>query len=416
MASTRNGLPLFASLLYITASSTQVAAHFYCADGSTPMVHQDFSHRTHGEPYTNVSIREDFPGLMWMKEVDVTARTVLVDGDVDDVEPTENNTALSVVYPQHCFNTDACAIQFKVRLDQNTTEAWIAYRVRFEQGFEFNLGGKLPGLCGGRCNTGGYRSDGIDGFSARVMWREEGRVVQYLYYANQPDVFGQDLNWTRSDGSQARFLPGKWHTLMTRVKLNDVGKANGIVESYMDGSLALVQTGIEWRWSHNITINIFYFSTFFGGNNYTWESPQNQEATFDDFIVCKGGVGIVRQTHLNKKITGSKDMGENYLLKDVTELVHNADSGEMKGIANHHKTEHKNTNKDLLPLSERKEVLVRLFAKAGPMLVPLVILFVFVCWAWCVMLKNVYARYRNRDLGFQKHKEKDSNESMVSLL
>ena len=37
--------------------------------------------------------------------------------------------------------------------------------------FDFVRAGKIPGLAGGRTNTGGRKPDGTDGWSARMMWR-----------------------------------------------------------------------------------------------------------------------------------------------------------------------------------------------------------------------------------------------------
>ena len=72
----------------------------------------------------------------------------------------------------------------------------MSYDVQFEEGFDFVKGGKLPGLFGGEGNTGGGIPTGMDGFSARMMWRGNGRVVQYVYYPDQPEHFGHDMPWT----------------------------------------------------------------------------------------------------------------------------------------------------------------------------------------------------------------------------
>jgi hypothetical protein len=43
--------------------------------------------------------------------------------------------------------------------------------MRFGPNFEWVRGGKLPGLCGAECLTGCKEVSGLDGFSARHMWR-----------------------------------------------------------------------------------------------------------------------------------------------------------------------------------------------------------------------------------------------------
>src|ERR1019366_926325 len=59
---------------------------------------------------------------------------------------------------------------------------YLRYYVRFDPGIDFVKGGKLPGLAGGNGNTGGHKPNGSDGWSARVMWRADGKIVQYVYH------------------------------------------------------------------------------------------------------------------------------------------------------------------------------------------------------------------------------------------
>src|SRR5690606_42022304 len=59
--------------------------------------------------------------------------------------------------------------QFVVDLGGPHEELYFAYRVRFQQGFAFNMGGKLPGFSGGSRPSGCDPDEG--GFSARNMWR-----------------------------------------------------------------------------------------------------------------------------------------------------------------------------------------------------------------------------------------------------
>ncbi len=51
-------------------------------------------------------------------------------------------------------DTPACAAQIIQPLVKTADTMWSAYDIFFEDGFEFQLGGKLPGLCGGKCYTG----------------------------------------------------------------------------------------------------------------------------------------------------------------------------------------------------------------------------------------------------------------------
>ena len=65
-------------------------------------------------------------------------------------------------------------------------DLYCSYYVRFAPGFDYVKGGELPGLAGGAANTGGNKPTGRDGWSARMMWRTGGEVVQYVYHVDQP--------------------------------------------------------------------------------------------------------------------------------------------------------------------------------------------------------------------------------------
>jgi len=162
--------------------------------------------------------------------------------------------------------------------------ACLSYRVRFEEGFQFNKGGKLPGLYGTldgavKTKASGCRraSDGRD-FSTRLMWRRGGAGEVYAYAANRPDNCGWSLgrgNWW--------FHPGRWAQISQEVILNTPGIADGSVRLWIDGQLVVEQSGLHYRDTAQTTIRGMFFSTFFGGNDQSWASPRTQSAQFSDF-------------------------------------------------------------------------------------------------------------------------------------
>lgn len=166
-------------------------------------------------------------------------------------------------------------------------EAYVRYYVRFDPDFNFVQGGKLPGLCGAGCNTGGSKPTGYDGWSARIMWRGNGKVVQYVYHIDQPTEYGEDFPWDLN--CQKYFIPGKWHCVETYIKMNTVtggvGDYNGIIRSWFDGELALERTNVRFRHTTSIKIDKFYFSTFFGGSDPSWAPVKDEHSQFDNFII-----------------------------------------------------------------------------------------------------------------------------------
>lgn len=102
----------------------------------------------------------------------------------------------------------------------------LSYEVAFDEGYEFVLGGKLPGIRGGPdpngC-SGGSQPNGSDCFSVRIMWRTNGAGEAYSYLlpvdglcdddnviCNQDD-FGISMgrgSFTFTPGEYALFHPG----------------------------------------------------------------------------------------------------------------------------------------------------------------------------------------------------------------
>lgn len=208
--------------------------------------------------------------------------------------------AARVKYPQGLESTSGSGSQYMCILPNMSPisipaaeEMYIRYYVRFDPNFDFVLGGKLPGLCGAGCNTGGGIPTGRDGWSARIMWRENGKIVQYMYYMDQASYYGDDFPWNEGVGGQRYLIPGQWHCLETYIKMNTPGVKNGIVRSWFDGQLSLNRTNVRFRdtGADNIKIDKLYFSTFFGGSGSQWAPKKDEYANFDNFVLSKSYIG-----------------------------------------------------------------------------------------------------------------------------
>jgi hypothetical protein len=209
------------------------------------------------------------------------------DGRVSIIEGSEAfaGRSLRVTYPAGGVGPSSGGAQWQLRFAASHDELYVAYRVRFGSSFDFVKGGKLPGFAGGAANTGGDKPTGLDGFSARMMWRTAGSVVQYMYYMDQPGNFGEDFIWDLG-GSARTFQPGTWHLVEHRVKMNTPGSADGSVEGWFDGVKALERTGVRLRDSGaTFGIEMLYFSTFFGGSDATWAPSKDEYIDYDDFVV-----------------------------------------------------------------------------------------------------------------------------------
>ncbi|GGX95211.1 hypothetical protein GCM10007160_23450 [Litchfieldella qijiaojingensis] len=154
----------------------------------------------------------------------------------------------------------------------------LQYRVRFESGFDFVKGGKLPGLYGGEAPSGGTNANGENGFSMRFMWREDGQGELYEYVVNQDDKYGSSVGrglW--------HFPPGRWVTVEQEVILNTPGQEDGVARVWIDGQPILEQNGIVYRTTDDVRIDGLMFSTFFGGDGSEWRTPRDQSVDFAAF-------------------------------------------------------------------------------------------------------------------------------------
>lgn len=189
------------------------------------------------------------------------------------------------------------------------------YYLMFPEDFDFVKGGKLPGLGGGIAPTGGQEVTGYNGFTNRYMWRKNSSGADsthaygavYSYCRNKPDTlaFGLDLWWDNPTNSiyhdfdewtsegKAFFETGKWHRIKQFVKMNSAGKSDGVVKTWLDGDL--VQVCDTMRYLEELASNtlipfkvdLFYFSTFFGGGDSSWATPKDQYVYFDNFKISE---------------------------------------------------------------------------------------------------------------------------------
>ncbi|KAJ7770230.1 polysaccharide lyase family 14 protein [Mycena maculata] len=227
---------------------------------------------------------------------------------------TTNTTGpvLQVTYPAGSFSNNTGGAQF-INL-WNTTQTGgfqsmlLSYEVAFDADFDWVMGGKLPGLRGGTDPTGcsgGNEPNGFDCFSARIMWRTNGAGEVYAYIPSPNNLCSEktiicnsDYGISISRGSFT-FNSGQWNRVTLLVQLNNPANvANGNIEVYFNDVQALAQQDLQIRASTNLTTNGLYFSTFFGGSDSTWATPNTTHTYFRNMELWGGGSPSI--------LTGSK--------------------------------------------------------------------------------------------------------------
>jgi hypothetical protein len=155
--------------------------------------------------------------------------------------------------------------------------AILSYALRLSENFDFVRGGKLPGLYGGIPRSGGQIPNGTDGFSTRIVWQSGGDGALYAYLPTS-------LTWGTLFGKgRWKFRPGKWIEIAQQVRLNTPGENNGSIAVWIDRELSFKVCGVRFRDVPALRLNGVFFSTFFGGNDRTWATPNNVHIDFADF-------------------------------------------------------------------------------------------------------------------------------------
>lgn len=252
------------SIILLVSLSTLVFA------AKKPIFKIDFESSTLG-PYTDEIVKKE-----WGK----VGHNALFDRARIVQEKNSSNKTLEIHYPAGAYQPDRSGGQFTCQIPP-ADELWLSYRLKFEKGFEFKLGGKLPGLTSaGAKYTGGKKPTAGDGWSARFMWGMDGKAVIYLYYVDMKETWGENI---LLDG--IKFKPERWYKITEHVKINSPEKNDGVVEAWVDDIKVASRNNLRLRIGDKGRIDSFYFSTFHGGNTQDWSPTQDCYVMFDDFII-----------------------------------------------------------------------------------------------------------------------------------
>ncbi|KAL1413044.1 hypothetical protein Q8F55_000793 [Vanrija albida] len=241
---------------------------------------------------------------------------------VNDPAGDKGDAVLKINYPKGSYSGQTGGTQFYAQplnatsstphLAGNATSdgqferMLLAYDIYFDEGFQWNLGGKLPGLRGGSdvfsC-SGGHQTDGTKCFSTRLMWRSSGNGEVYAYIPttknfcqqNSYVICNSDFGTSIERGAFG-FQSGKWQTIWLYVALNTPGIDNGELAIWYNGVNAFQLNELNFRSSASIeSIGGLYFSTFFGGYDSSWASPSSQNTYYRN-VQLIGGLGAANGT------------------------------------------------------------------------------------------------------------------------
>ncbi len=247
---------------------------------------QDFEATTQGA-YLRGEWMNDWNNPPWENGLDRT-QIVQVDG----------SRVMKFNYPAGTISPDNGGGQWLSNFGPGHEEVYFSYNVMFRPGFEWVLGGKLPGLGGGSNPGGGVEMFWDSGFSVRMMWNKDegsdGTLFFYVYHQDKPTQYGDTYQFPYNPLSVS---DSAWHNLTIRLVLNSIdasklttdpenaGNKDGILEFFLNGKLVFSKSGIRFRNLSSITIDTQHIASYFGGNTLEWASARDEWALFDDFTV-----------------------------------------------------------------------------------------------------------------------------------
>ena len=212
---------------------------------------------------------------------------------VDSNYSHSGNNSLRISYPKGGFGSAETGVQAPFKIKPNN-QYYVSYWVRFSDNFSFgsaNEEGKLPGLAGGDNCNGCVKCTGTNGFSARLVWRKDGRVYLNLHEMYKSNVCGDDYPLKTNSGKPLFFQRGKWHNVIERVKVNTGTSYDGEVEVWIDGKPAVSVAAIKFV-SNGTKVDNFYFSTFHGGITDASSPQTDSNIWFDDIMITSNYADI----------------------------------------------------------------------------------------------------------------------------
>lgn len=198
-------------------------------------------------------------------------------------------TALNTVY------------KFGKETGSEPEEIYFRYYLRLADDWNQTVqGGKLPGISGtyGRGGWGGRKSDGVNGWSARGLFRmtvPDGNPLAgttpvgfYCYHADMEGSYGTNWIW---DKDNLGFLErNRWYAIEQFCRLNTPGEKDGVLRAWVDGHLAFEKSDVRFRLTDQLRIEQVWMNLYHGG---TTPSPYDQHVFIDNVVIAKKYIGPI---------------------------------------------------------------------------------------------------------------------------
>ncbi len=189
--------------------------------------------------------------------------------------------------------------KFRDEVGSEPEEIYFRYYLRLADDWNQTIqGGKLPGISGtyGRGGWGGRKSDGVNGWSARGLFRKtipEGNPLGgrtpigfYCYHADMEDRYG--TNWIWDKNYHGYLEKNRWYSIEQYCRLNTPGEKDGVLKAWVDGKEAFEKSDVRFRLTGELRIEQIWMNLYHGG---TVPSPYDQHVFIDNVVIAKRYIG-----------------------------------------------------------------------------------------------------------------------------
>lgn len=172
---------------------------------------------------------------------------------------------------------------------ENGTEYILSYKLKFEDGFEWTKGGKLPGLGGGEVYAGGQDVSVGDGWSFRPVWHyydginnNQPFLSPYAYYVDQPGIYGDEF------GERYTITDNAWYNIWIHIKMNTGTNSDGKLHMKVNNSTVYYNSTFRWVTQNSgREIDELMWDIFRGGVGSDYIASDDYLIYFDTFVIDK---------------------------------------------------------------------------------------------------------------------------------
>ena len=248
--------------------------------------HQDMEETPVG-PLSKEQWARDWQNPEFANGVYTGDRTIIEDINLGE----RKSRVMHWTFPEGTYSVNSeHGYQWQVPLGESYEELYLTYSIMFKPGFEAVLGGKIPGVHGGRIE--GITPGWEEGFGGSLMFKPGPTPVFYIYHQDMAGQYGDTRGWDYTFDVSS----DKWYDITFRIVMNTAtateiggpdGLNDGIMEGYVNGKLYGTWTNLRLRNLKDIGVDHARIQAFFGGGDSGWATIRDEWMLIDNVFVWR---------------------------------------------------------------------------------------------------------------------------------